>query len=269
VSEPAGGEGEGRPAEAPPSLQRLDPDRAAPAAADPATEPAARPAPPAADPAAPPAPPAAESAARPAPPIIDPRPYRWMIGIIGLVLVLGFSVHQLLSHGAGSTGVAPGHPLRDFAAPLAATNLNGAANTHPTCSPARHDPRALNVCLMARRGPLVLAFFVTDAAQCVRQVSALQTLAGRFPSVQFAAVAINGSHKATAAAVRSHRWTIPVAFDPDGRVGALYGVAACPMVELAARGGIVRDRLIGDPWQTAAKLAPKVRSLVGAPPLGG
>jgi len=258
VSEPAGGEGEGRPAEAPPALQRLDPDRAAPAAAEPATEPAARP-----------APPAAESAARPAPPIIDPRPYRWMIGIIGLVLVLGFSVHQLLSHGAGSTGVAPGHPLRDFAAPLAATNLNGAANTHPTCSPARHDPRALNVCLMARRGPLVLAFFVTDAAQCVRQVSALQTLAGRFPSVQFAAVAINGSHKATAAAVRSHRWTIPVAFDPDGRVGALYGVAACPMVELAARGGIVRDRLIGDPWQTAAKLAPKVRSLVGARPLGG
>ena len=32
-----------------------------------------------------------------------------------------------------------------------------------------------------------------------------------------------------------------MAYDPDGRVGALYGVAVCPMVELAERGGIVRD----------------------------
>ena len=92
------------------------------------------------------------------------------------------------------------------------------------------------MCLLARRGPLVLSFFVTGAGQCVRQVSALQTLAGRFPAVQFAAVAIDGSHRATAALVRAHRWTIPVAYDRDGRVGALYGVAACPMVELADRG---------------------------------
>jgi peroxiredoxin len=117
---------------------------------------------------------------------------------------------------------------------------------------------------MAGRGPLVLSFFVTGAGQCVRQVSALQTLAARFPSVQFAAVAINASHTATAALIRRHRWTIPVAYDPDGRVGALYGVAACPMVELAARGGIVRDRLIGDRWQTAAALAPRIQEMLRA-----
>jgi peroxiredoxin len=238
VSDPAGGEGEGRAGdEARPSLQRLDPELAAEA-------------------------PPVQPAARPAAPIIDPRPYRWIIGIIGLTLVVGFSVYQLVGHRTGGTGVTAGHRLRDFAAPLAASNLNGDANAHPTCSVARHDPRALNVCLMARRGPLVLAFFVTGGRQCVRQVSALQALAGRFPSVQFAAVAINASHRATAAAVRAHRWTIPVAYDPDGRVGALYGVAACPMVELAGRGGVVRDRLIGDRWQTVAALAPKVRELV-------
>jgi peroxiredoxin len=238
VSDPAGGEGEGRAGdEARPSLQRLDPELAAEA-------------------------PPVQPAAHPAAPIIDPRPYRWIIGIIGLTLVVGFSVYQLVGHRTGGTGVTAGHRLRDFAAPLAASNLNGDANAHPTCSAARHDPRALNVCLMARRGPLVLAFFVTGGRQCVRQVSALQALAGRFPSVQFAAVAINASHRATAAAVRAHRWTIPVAYDPDGRVGALYGVAACPMVELAGRGGVVRDRLIGDRWQTVAALAPKVRELV-------
>jgi peroxiredoxin len=184
-----------------------------------------------------------------------------MVGIIGLVIVVAVSVYLFASHGVGSTGITPGHPLLDFAAPLAATNLNGDPNDHPTCSAARHDPRALNVCLLARRGPLVLSFFVTGASQCVRQVSALQTLAARFPSVQFAAVAIGASHRTTAALIRRHHWTIPVAYDDDGRVGALYGVAACPMVEMAARGGIVRTRLIGNPWQTAASLAPSVQAL--------
>jgi peroxiredoxin len=240
VSDPARGEGDGRAGEGRPSLQRLDPDLAAQITAPEGAPPT-------------PAPP---------PSVIDTRPYRWMVGIIGLAIVLGISVYQFASHGVGNTGITAGHRLRYFAAPLAASNLQGDANAHPTCSAARHDPRALNVCLMARRGPLVLSFFVTGADQCVRQVSALQTLAGRFPSVQFAAVAIHGSHTDTAAAVRKHHWTIPVAYDPDGSVGALYGVAACPMVEMADRGGIVRDRLIGDPWQTASALAPKVRDLL-------
>ena len=36
--------------------------------------------------------------------------------------------------------------------------------------------------------------------------------------------------------MRSHHWTIPVAYDRDGALGALYGVAICPLVELARRG---------------------------------
>jgi peroxiredoxin len=248
VSDPAAGEGEGRPPdEGRPALQRLDPDLAAGVGA----------------------PEEAASTPPPARPVIDTRPYRWMVGIIGLAIVIGISVYQFASHGVGTTGVTAGHRLRYFAAPLADTNLNGNANAHPTCSAARHDPRALNLCLMAGRGPVVLSFFVTGAGQCVRQVSALQTLARRFPSVQFAAVAINASHKATAALVRAHHWTIPVAYDPDGRVGALYGVAVCPMVQLADRGGIVRARLIGDRWQTVAALAPRVQGLLGGGPPAG
>jgi peroxiredoxin len=269
VSDERGGEDRVPDEEASPSLQRLDPDRAAarprasPAAGD-ATRPGVTPA--AGDAMRPAGTPAA---GRPAPVIVDTRRYRWMIGIFGLALVVAISVYQFATHGVGETGVSPGHRLHSFAAPLAATNLDGDPNVHPTCSAAHHDPRALNVCLMTRRGPLVLAFFVTGAGQCVRQVSALQTLAGRFPGVQFAAVAIDGSHRATAALVRRHRWTMPVAYDRDGRVGALYGVAACPMVELADRGGIVRDRLIGDRWQTADALAPRVQSLLTGSPSAG
>ena len=56
--------------------------------------------------------------------------------------------------------------------------------------------------------------------------------------MQFLAVALNASHAATAKAVRAHHWTIPVAYDEDGRSASVRR-RACPMVELAYRGGIV------------------------------
>ena len=82
--------------------------------------------------------------------------------------------------------------------------------------------------------------------------------------MQFVAVALNAGHAATAKAVRAHHWTIPVAYDEDGRVGEQYGVVACPMVELARRGGVVVDRLIGNRWDSAAALEPRVRALLAA-----
>ncbi|MBV9606509.1 MAG: TlpA family protein disulfide reductase, partial [Solirubrobacterales bacterium] len=115
-------------------------------------------------------------------------------------------------------------------------------------------------------GPLVLDFFVTNSSACERAVDAMQALAGQpaLRGVQFAAVAVNGSHAATARAVRRHGWTIPVAYDADGAVGGLYGVTACPLIELAERGGTVAQRLIGEHWTVAAALAPRVRALLGS-----
>jgi AhpC/TSA family len=196
---------------------------------------------------------------------MDTRRYRWMIGIFGLVLVAAISIYEFSTHGVGTTGVPPGQRLHYFAAPLANTSLIGDPNLKPPCTLARHDPRALNICLDVQRAPLVLAFFVTGSEPCRRSVDALQALArsGAFPraSVQFAAVAVQASRADTAALIRSHHWTIPVAYDRDGSIAALYGIAVCPMLELAHRGGIVRTRLIGDRWQTATALAPEVRAL--------
>jgi len=194
------------------------------------------------------------------------RRYRSIIGIIGLGLVIVFSVLQFVSRGVGSTGVAPGQRLHFFSAPLAASTLNGAANLSPPCTLARHDPRALNICLLAKRGPLVLAFYVTGSGSCERQVDTLQTVSRQFSpgQVQFAALAVGASHGKIAGEVRSHRWTIPVAYDIDGRVGALYGLSVCPLIELSKRGGIVTDRLIGSHWLDPAALAARVRALVNA-----
>ncbi len=188
-----------------------------------------------------------------------------MIGIFGLALVIVISVYQFASHGTGTTGVPPGKRIHFFAAPLATSTLSGAANLNPPCTLARHDPRALNVCLLVRRTPLVLAFFVTGSANCTRQVDTIETVAREFSprDVRFAAVAVGASHSSVATQVRSHRWTIPVAYDVDGRVGAQYGVQICPLIELAKRGGIVADRLIGNHWLQPQALAQRVRSLVG------
>ena len=195
---------------------------------------------------------------------LDTRRYGWVIGILALALVIGFVLYTLSSHKSGAEGVPAGSQLHLFAAPLAASTLDGDANLNPPCTLARHDPRALNVCLLIRRGPLVLAFFVTNSSQCERLLDTMQALAGqrRVRRAQYAAVAVNGSHADTAKAVREHRWTFPVAYDPDGGVGGLYGVTACPLVELVDRGGTVAQRLIGEDWTRQPALAARVRALL-------
>jgi peroxiredoxin len=247
VTRPPGSGGDqppeaGADGEPPAQLTRLDPDRAGPVI--PARE--------------------ADDAPLAPPPVIDTRRYRWMIGIFGLVIVIAVSIYQFAQNGVATTGVPAGQRLHAFAAPLANTTLVGDANLNPPCTQARHDPRALNLCLTLSKRALVIAFFVVGSSDCEHQVDALQQLSARFPAsrVQFAAVAVNANQSDVAALIRSHHWTIPVAYDRDGAVGSLYGVAICPMVELARRGGIVSDRLIGQ-WQSATELAPRVQALLG------
>ena len=184
-----------------------------------------------------------------------------MIGIFGLLLVIAASVYQFARNGINTPGVSAGNRVRHFVAPLPGAGPAFDANTRPRCDPAHPNPRALNVC---GREPLALAFFIPSSDTCRRQVDALQALSRRYRrgQIQFAAVAIRSSAAKTAAQVRAHRWTIPVAYDRDGAVGALYGVEICPIVELAYRGGIVADRLIGEKWASTSALAPRVARLL-------
>ena len=198
--------------------------------------------------------------------VVDTRKYQRVIGIFGLLLAGIIAITFLFSNRPGTVGIPAGKRLPLFAAPLATSTLNGAANLHPHCTVALHDPRALNVCLMVKQAPLVLVLFVTSSGTCEREVSALQTVASRMSGaqLQFAAVAVGSDHQDARSAVRSHHWTIPVAYDIDGRVGSAYGVAVCPIVELARRGGIVAKRLIGGKWSSPAQLAPQVQALLAA-----
>jgi hypothetical protein len=196
---------------------------------------------------------------------IDTRPYRWAIGAFGLGLAIVISVVLFLSRGVGTVGVPPGHRLHNFAAPVATSRLNGNANLSKPCRLGYLGSRAVNTCLLTRHRPLVLAFFVTGSSSCVRQVDTLEKVSRQFAggAVGFAAVAVRASRSQTARLVRSHHWTVPVAYDLDGAVGALYSVEICPLLELAYRGGVVRYRLIGNRWLQPSALAAKVRALTG------
>lgn len=221
-------------------LQRLDPDLAAAQLRD-------------------------EEGARPSgrPPSFSPRRLQWLAGALALIAVVAFSAYELTSRGVGTAGIPAGKAVRMFAAPLANSNLIGDANLAPPCTTAHHDPRALNVCLLLQRGPLVLGFFVTDSSGCERQIDALQSASAIWTprGVQFAAVAVRADRGAAAAAARKHRWTIPVAYDRDGAVGASYGVEVCPLVELIRRDGVVAARLIGDRWTKPSALSAQIAAL--------
>jgi hypothetical protein len=197
--------------------------------------------------------------------VIDTRPYRRMIGAIGIGIAIVISALLFITRGVGTIGVPPGQRVHWFVAPLATSTLNGDANLNPRCDPEHPNRRALNLCpRLARRVPLVLGLFVPASGDCVRQIDALQAVSRRFSSrsVQFAAVAVHTGHSSAAGLVHSHHWTFPVAYDRDGALGEIYGVEVCPMVELVTRGGIVKFRLTGDGWLSPPTLAAKVRELV-------
>jgi hypothetical protein len=194
----------------------------------------------------------------------------WIVAFVAFLALVYITVNTLRTNGPGSTGLPAGAQLPPFAAPLALSDLigdanvatrrgQGAAGARPACSVT--DPRALDVCTLERR-PVVLAFLTTGSGRCVKQLDTLQVVAPRFPQVAFAAVAIRGDRGDLRTLVRQHRWTFPVAQDRDGVVANLYGVAVCPTVVFAKRGGRVLRTTLGDEVATSASLTREVRLLL-------
>jgi hypothetical protein len=196
--------------------------------------------------------------------------YGWLVGIVGLIIVAYISLNTLRTEGPGSSGPAAGQALPPFAAPLVSSDLEGDANiatrrdqgdagSVPACDVT--DPRALNVCAIVRERPLVLAFLTAGADKCSRELDTMQAIVSDFPQVAFAAVGIKGKQDEFRKLARSHRWTFPLAQDRDGAVANLYGIAVCPTVVLAARGGRVKETLLGNEAATPSALAAQVRRL--------
>ncbi len=166
------------------------------------------------------------------------------------------SLNILRTNGTGTRGVPPGHPLPPFAAPLAVGSLNGDANVadrpneggrgrRPACEV--RGPQVLNICQLAERGPVVLAFLAARDARCERELDLLEGVRGTRAArgVQIAAVAIRGDRGKLRSDVRRRGWGFPVGYDRDGLVANIYGVSVCPTITFAYPGGIVRRTTLG------------------------
>jgi hypothetical protein len=194
----------------------------------------------------------------------------WIAVVAGLAILAYITYNTLSTPATSSSGLSRGAHMPPFAAPLVSSDLVGDANVarhadqgeagaRPACSVT--DPRALNSCTLARRGPVVLAFFTESAGRCIDALDAMQDVSARHPGVGFAAVAIRGDRTDVRETARQHGWRFPVAEDRDGAVANLYGVAICPTIVLAWRGGIVMRTALGSDETTAAALERGVERL--------
>ena len=199
----------------------------------------------------------------------------WIAIVAGLAILAYISLNTLRTEGPGSRGIPAGRSLPPFAAPLVLSDLEGDANVatrrnHGNAAGARpacdvRDPRALNVCALVRRRPVVLAFLTPGAEHCVAELDAIERVAPRFPRVAFAAVAVSGDRDDLRKLVREHGWSFPVAQDRDGAVANLYGVAVCPTVVFAHPGGRVMRTALAGQVATPAALTRAVRALLVRP----
>ena len=183
------------------------------------------------------------------------RRYGWFLALVAVLLIAYVSLNTLRSDHVGSAGLKVGSRLPPFAAPLALGNVNGDVNVarkagqgsagdRPACSV--RGPGILNSCQLAERGPFVLAFMATRGAQCTRELDALQRALARHPNLQVAAISIRGDRDDLRALVRRHGWRFPVAWDHDGILANLFGVAVCPQLTYALPGGAVQATSVGE-----------------------
>jgi peroxiredoxin len=195
------------------------------------------------------------------------RRYGWIVGVIGLLLIAYVTLNTIRTQGREAP--QEGKQLPAFATPLALSSLNGDANVarragsgasgkRPACE-VRGD-NVFNVCDLAARSPLVLAFFITrGGAECRRQLDVIQRVQARFRGVRFAAVAVRGDRSDLRTLIRRRGWTFPIGYDRDGAVANLYGVAVCPTIVFAYPRRLTMVTDFG--YLGEAKLAERVRAL--------
>ena len=167
-----------------------------------------------------------------------------IVGVLAVAVLAYISYNSLTTEGPGARGVAEGRELPPFAVPLALSDLEGDANVSERACGVR-GPDVLNVCELAERGPVVLAFFAEPAERCDDEIDVLDRVRARHPRVQFAAVAIRGDRDELRRRVRERGWRLPVGHDRDGAVANAYAIAVCPTITFAARGGEIRTTAFG------------------------
>jgi hypothetical protein len=208
--------------------------------------------------------------------------YSIAVGLIFLALIAVATLHTLSGGGGEDTlGLEvqpPRWPLPEFAVPAASGSLEGDANIYQDdcgssslpCS--EHPPRvpacqittagAIRVCDLFGR-PLVISFWFGKESRCERQQGVVSTVAARYRGrVNFLSLDVLDSRESVGELVREQGWTMPVGFDRDGAVAALYRIGLCPTFAYAYPGGTLQSAGIGE--LGVGGLSQNVRELLNA-----
>lgn len=179
----------------------------------------------------------------------------WIVGVVAVVVLAYIALNTLRTQGPGAGGPAAGSRLPDFAAPLATSSLDGDVNVARRAGSGQagkvaacsvRGPDVLNSCELTAGRPAVLSFFFTRGARCEGAFDATDRLAHRVSDVRFAGVIVRADREQAARIVAEQGWDFPVAYDRDGALANLLGVAVCPEIILLRPGGRVWRTAIGE-----------------------
>ena len=191
--------------------------------------------------------------------------YSLIVGLIFLILIALATLHTLSGGGEDTLGLdkQPARwPLPEFAVPAAAGELEGDANVYQDdCAssslPCPDGSRRASACRIATAGairvcdlfdrPLVISFWFGTDSGCERQQDVVSEVAARYRGqVNFLSLDVRDSRGSVRELVRERGWEMPVGFDRDGAVAALYRVGGCPTIAYAYPGGTLEGASIGE-----------------------
>lgn len=180
--------------------------------------------------------------------------YGWFVGVVLVLLLAVVTLNSIGTEGSSSRGLERDETAPTFAAPLALAKLDGDVNVAtkpdqgsagdvPACSIRRPD--VVTLCTLTDASPVVLTFFAIRGGSCVDQLDAVEAVSRRHPKVKFVGISIRGDRGDLRELIRSRGWTFPIAYDRDGVLANLYGVAVCPQIAYLRKGGKTFDTSLG------------------------
>jgi thiol-disulfide isomerase/thioredoxin len=203
--------------------------------------------------------------------------YSIAVGLIFFAVVVVAVIHNA-GNGPGTLGLddQPRHwPLPEFAVPLASGTLEGDANvaqddcgsSQLPCPDPRtpacrvEEPGSFRVCDLFGR-PSLISFWFTKGEGCVAQQDVLDRVYERYRGrVSFLSLDVHDDPDTVRELARERGWRMPVGYDRDGAVAALYRIGGCPTFAFAYPGGTLWRATIGrlDGTQLSAHLEQLLR----------
>jgi hypothetical protein len=205
------------------------------------------------------------------------------VGLVFLALVIFVAIKTLTGGGnndqtLGLNQLESRWPLPEFAVPVAAGQLEGDANVaQDDCGsagiPCPEDPPREPACLITTAGalrvcdyfdkPLVLSFWFSEGGGCVDQQDVVDRVYRRYRGrVNFLSLDVRDDRGTVRDVLAERGWRMPVGYDRDGAVAALYRVGGCPTFAYSYPGGTLQGASVGD--LTAPQLEARVRKLLAA-----